>query len=331
MVRAILVRGHQIHRRSVLKGVPTDIEVMESNSNVSLPCEVNDNRSAPHSPTLLIEAVRVGAPYAEFASRLRKLAVRQVEPKASLLSVACKPDKPPTLPVEVTEVLPSKLLKMCGTKNPTFESKWKRTRGRAILRQDIVVIVCGIKYSMEAFDAMKNWYTILQRYDELDRALKQYRKTKIAVAVPANVIRMPHMDLELARGQSAFKFATAQAVPPAMVVNVNANPWCSVIVDLSTSTITVFDSQQCGDRLVALHKLIQDKIEPLFPPRHYRNRTYSTFAIRDNYNCGVGVLVFFEEFLSGNLARCVTGSTRDAMQYFRYRYLSKIIAGLTNK
>lgn len=114
----------------------------------------------------------------------------------------------------------------------------------------------------------------------LDRSLvclvRQYRKTKIAVAVPANVIRMPHMDLELARGQSAFKFATAQAVPPAMVVNVNANPWCSVIVDLSTSTITVFDSQQCGDRLVALHKLIQDKIEPLFPPRHYRNRTYST-------------------------------------------------------
>lgn len=64
----------------------------------------------PLSLELHIDAVRVGAPYVEFAARLCKLHVRQNEP-ASIL-IASKANKPTTSPCGILDVVPRPTLKM---------------------------------------------------------------------------------------------------------------------------------------------------------------------------------------------------------------------------
>jgi hypothetical protein len=74
---------------------------------------------------LLEDAVKVGAPYVEFAARLRKLKVVTVE-RASI-SVASAAKVTATPPDHLVGILPRSVLKTCGKRVDVFVVKWKKT------------------------------------------------------------------------------------------------------------------------------------------------------------------------------------------------------------
>ncbi|KAG1706344.1 hypothetical protein DVH05_001491 [Phytophthora capsici] len=161
------------------------------------------------------------------------------------------------------------------------------------------------------------------------KLIRNYKRQVQAVAVPANVVRIPGIDEDVLKAQDAFSYARNAANPIVvlLLVNFDENHWCGVIIDCQERIIILFNPLRCQDRINEVSRLVQSKIEPLLPVKKYRYKTYGAFTQSDSYNCGVGILVFFEAFLSGKNI-CID-NVRDAMQFFRYRYLSKNLRAIS--
>ncbi|KAE9061284.1 hypothetical protein PF010_g29872 [Phytophthora fragariae] len=96
----------------------------------------------PHlSLKLLEDAVKVGAPYVEFASRLRQLKVVTLE--RATISVGSAAKVTATPPDKLVGILPRSVLASCGKRIDAFVVKWKKTRGAPIKRKDVVVTTSG--------------------------------------------------------------------------------------------------------------------------------------------------------------------------------------------
>eukprot|EP00644_Phytophthora_capsici_P019284 jgi/Phyca11/132892/e_gw1.255.8.1 len=104
-------------------------------------------------------------------------------------------------------------------------------------------------------------------------------------------------------------------------INCNGVHWCSIMVDLATSEVLIYDPMSSS--YMANARDVAQILIPLLPTpakTRYRIRTYESElgTQMDSYNCGLFVLVAFEMFCGAN----VPGKrSRSLLQYLRYRYL----------
>ncbi|KAF4147078.1 hypothetical protein GN958_ATG03707, partial [Phytophthora infestans] len=78
-------------------------------------------------------------------------------------------------------------------------------------------------------------------------------------------------------------------------------------------------------------KIMEDKATTVDPksPKRYRFKSVDYCAPQyDSYNCGIFILLFFEICLYGDEPAGIEGNSSAAMQFFRYRYLSHILASM---
>lgn len=110
-----------------------------------------------------------------------------------------------------------------------------------------------------------------------------------------------------------------------IAVNVDGNHWCALVANVSAGIVTVFDPQQCRDRIKQLKAVAVKEIFPLLPGREtgYKFAVFPSMTQVDNYNCGLFVLIFFEAMLSGSSVSDIDDDDdrKELMQLFRYKYL----------
>ncbi|OWY97229.1 hypothetical protein PHMEG_00032295, partial [Phytophthora megakarya] len=116
-----------------------------------------------------------------------------------------------------------------------------------------------------------------------------------------------------------FKLSREKIVIP---FNFNGNRWCSIMVDLAVPEIKYYGPMRSSYTKDA--RGFAEKLKPLLPVdpgETFRVLPYETgMDVQvDSYNCGVYVLLGFEQFVGkealGNLSK-------KKLDYFRYRYLS---------
>ncbi|ETN00599.1 hypothetical protein PPTG_17817 [Phytophthora nicotianae INRA-310] len=140
-------------------------------------------------------------------------------------------------------------------------------------------------------------------------------------------LKMAAASMDLSRDSSVNLFFFG-------VIHYDWNHWCAVGVNFKTSEVVIYDPQNTGDRFDAIKGFLKTQVLPLLPapesPKRFRFTRIDLAPQLDDYNCGVFVLLFIELQLYGVQ---VTGldseiRSREAMEFFHYRYLSLILASM---
>lgn len=99
------------------------------------------------------------------------------------------------------------------------------------------------------------------------------------------------------------------------------NHWCGISLDLEMAEAAVYDpmGSTYALKVRALTEALLVQL-PDYAPRKFRVRPYHTdLGVQvDSYNCGIYVLVAFEE-IAGAKGLCML--SRKELQYLRYRYI----------
>ncbi|GMF28205.1 unnamed protein product [Phytophthora fragariaefolia] len=228
-------------------------------------CAHGSKRSRILSLRLVLDAIRAGGPFVEFASRLRQLTCSRSKPthiSAKTINATAKiVSIDETTVVLAPQIVDEALRWVASDAHKGFAPENPFDADSILPVEEMSIEILRLRVLHEQWNFIE--FCGKCKLDEycLDRTdlmlIRHYKNQIHAVAVPSNVIRIPGLDEGVFESQDAFDYARRAVTPVVVLLAVNFSEyhWCGVIIDCRERVVIVFDPLRSRDRIAELNRL----------------------------------------------------------------------------
>ncbi|ETP41109.1 hypothetical protein F442_11664 [Phytophthora nicotianae P10297] len=217
-------------------------------------------------------------------------------------------NKPETNPYTLRTVLPLRRIETCEAQVAQFQNRWYGDHEARMPQTGVTVQAGGVVYNVIMLKAMRSWHTAIFRFVGIESAMKWVEK------------------------YDETAWTTDDSI------------WTEVVADKATLIDFLKQVNVLGDiydatgfcRETPLERSSMDldagasTFDDTESPKRFQFTRIDLAPQLDDYNCGVFVLLFIDLQLYGVQVTGLDSESlsREAMEFFRYRHLSLILASI---